>query len=78
LEKVLSGIIKLLQERGALSVQEISLALGIDSSALHPMLDLLVQKGRILKVELPCKTGCAAGCAKSDTMTFYKPAPPAK
>jgi DNA-binding IclR family transcriptional regulator len=43
---VLSGIIKLLKERGALSVQEISLALDIDSSALHPMLEMLVQKER--------------------------------
>jgi predicted transcriptional regulator len=71
---MLSSIVKLLKERGALSVQEISLAVGIDSSALHPMLEMLEQKGRILKVELPCKTGCAGGCSKSDTMTFYKPA----
>jgi predicted transcriptional regulator len=71
---VLSGIVQLLEERGALSVQEIALALDIDSSALHPMLGMLERKGRILKVELPCKTGCAGGCTKSDTMTFYKPA----
>ncbi|VGO21770.1 FeoC-like transcriptional regulator [Pontiella sulfatireligans] len=71
---MLSGIVKLLNERGALSVQEISLALGIDSSALHPMLEMLAQKGKILKVELPCGTGCAGGCTKSDTMIFYKPA----
>ena len=71
---MLSGIVQLLEERGALSVQEIALALDIDSSALHPMLGMLERKGRILKVELPCKTGCAGGCAKSDTMTFYKPA----
>ena len=71
---MLSSIVKLLNERGALSVQEISLALNIDSSALHPMLELLVQKGKVLKVELPCKTGCAGGCTTSDTMIFYKPA----
>ncbi len=71
---MLSGIVQLLEERGALSVQEIALALDIDSSALHPMLGMLERKGRILKVELPCKTGCAGGCTKSDTMTFYKPA----
>ena len=70
---MLSSIVKLLNERGALSVQEISLALEIDSSALHPMLEMLVHKGKILKVELPCKIGCASGCSKSDTMTFYKP-----
>jgi predicted transcriptional regulator len=72
---MLSGIVKLLNERGALSVQEIGLALGIESSALQPMLEMLVRKGKILKVELPCKTGCAAGCAKSDTMTFFKVKP---
>ena len=69
---MLSSIVKLLTERGALSVQEISLTLEIDSSALHPMLEMLEQKGKILKVELPCKTGCAGGCTKSDAMTFYK------
>jgi DNA-binding IclR family transcriptional regulator len=37
---MLSSIVNLLQERGgALSVQEISLALKVDSSALHPMLE---------------------------------------
>jgi predicted transcriptional regulator len=71
---MLSGIVKLLRERGALSVKEISLALELDSSALQPMLEMLVRKGKVLKVELPCKTGCAAGCSKSDTMTFYKSA----
>jgi predicted transcriptional regulator len=69
---MLSGIVKLLNERGSLSVQEIGLALGIESSALQPMLEMLVRKGKVLKVELPCKTGCAAGCAKSDTMTYFK------
>ena len=68
---MLSSIVSLLKERGgALSVQELSLALDIESSALHPMLEMLVQKGKILKVELPCKTGCAGGCTQSDTMIF--------
>ncbi len=73
---MLSGIVKLLNERGgALSVQEISLALEIESSALHPMLEMLERKGKVLKVELPCKTGCAGGCTKSDTMIFYRVKP---
>lgn len=72
---MLSGILKLLKERGgALSVQEISLALDIDSSALHPMLEMLEQKGKIKKVDLPCSTGCAGGCTTSDSMLFYKAA----
>ena len=71
---MLGSIAKLLNERGALSVQEIALALDIESSALHPMLEMLVRKGKILKVELPCKTACAGGCTKADSMIFYKPA----
>ena len=69
---MLSGIIKLLSERGALSVKEISLALDVDSSALRPMLEMLVQKSKVLKVEIPCKKACTGGCTESDTMTFYK------
>ncbi|MBN2702955.1 MAG: hypothetical protein JXR23_01975 [Pontiellaceae bacterium] len=74
---MLSDIVKLLQERGgASSVQEISLALKIDTSALQPMLELLERKGRIQKIELPCKKNCTGGCAQSDCMTFYKAAEP--
>ena len=71
---MLSAVIRLLQERGALSVQEIALALDMDSGALRPMLDTLEHKGRIMKVELPCSPGCAGGCTESDAMTFYRPA----
>ena len=72
---MLSSIVRLLNDRGSLSVQQISLALGIESSALYPMLEMLVQKEKILKVELPCKTGCAGGCTQSDSMIFYKAKP---
>jgi predicted ArsR family transcriptional regulator len=70
---VLSSIVKLLNERGgALSVQEIGLALGVESSALRPMLEMLERKGKVSKVELPCKKACTGGCTQSDAMTFYK------
>ena len=72
---MLSSIVKLLQERGALSVQEIALALGLESSALHPMLEMLERKGKIVKIELPCKNACAGGCTKSDSMIYYKVKP---
>ena len=72
---MLSGIVSLLKKRGgALSVQEISLALEIDSSALHPMLDMLERKGKVVRIELPCGRGCAGGCSCSDNMIFYKAA----
>ncbi len=71
---MLSQIQKLLRERGTLSVQEIALALGIESSALRPMLELLERKGKVARIELPCKKACTGGCTQSDAMTFYKPA----
>jgi hypothetical protein len=71
---MLSSILQLLQERGALSVQEMVLALDVESGALHPMLDLLERKGKIVRVELPCSTGCAGGCTRADSMIFYKAA----
>lgn len=70
---MLGSIVKLLNERGTLSVQEMGLALEIEPSALHPMLDMLERKGKIVKIELPCKTACAGGCTKADSMIFYKP-----
>lgn len=73
---MLSRIVQLLNGGGgARSVQEISLALGIESSALHPMLEMLERKGKVVKVELPCKTACAGGCTKADSMVFYKARP---
>jgi len=69
---MLSLIIKLLNERGALSVQEIALAFKIDPDALRPMLEMLERKGKIEKMELSCKTSCAGGCTKADSMTYYK------
>ena len=71
---MLSAIVRILQERGALSVQEIALAIDVDSSALHPMLEMLERKGKISRVELPCSTGCAGGCTQSDSMIFYRTA----
>ena len=73
--KMLRSILNILNERGSLSVQEMALALGIAPSALHPMLDMLTRKGKIVKIELPCKGscgGCAGGCSDSDAMTFYQ------
>ena len=46
---VLSKILALLEERGALSVLEISQNIEVESSALHPMLEWLERKAKIQK-----------------------------
>lgn len=66
-------IAKLLGERGSMSIKELGLALQIEPSALHPMLDLLEQKGRIQKLDLPCGGGCSScNCADMDGLTYYQ------
>ena len=70
---MLSEIQKLLKERGAMSVKELALALKSDASALLPMLDLLVRKGRVVKLDLPCKGGCSCcDCADAALRVYYK------
>jgi predicted ArsR family transcriptional regulator len=69
---VLKGILELLETRGTLSVLEISRALEVPSSALRPMLDFLVMKKKIVRVELPCSSGCAGGCEDADQLLFFK------
>ena len=72
---MLSEIQKLLKERGAMSVKELALALKSDASALLPMLDLLVRKGRVVKLDLPCKGGCSScDCGDADLRAYYKSA----
>lgn len=69
---MLSSILTLLTDRGTLSIQEIALALKMDSSALHPMLEMLARKDKVEKIELPCKNACSGGCTQSDSMIYYK------
>lgn len=66
-------IIKVLNERGAMSVKELSLALQTDCAALHPMLDMLARKQKIEKLDLPCGGGCSScNCSDVDSLTYYK------
>lgn len=68
-----SEITKLLKERGSMSIRQLALALGIESGALIPMLEMLEGKGRILKIDLPCGTGCSScNCDNMDGLTYYK------
>lgn len=47
------------QHRGGLGAREISRRLGIQPSALDGLLDWLVRKGRLVKLD-PCDTACGA------------------
>ena len=58
-----------------MSVSELALALRTDAGALSPMLEMLEQKGRIHKLDLPCGGGCSScNCADVAKMTYYEAA----
>ena len=68
---MLKHILQLLSERGALSLQQIALAAQIDSSALEPMLELLLQKKKIYRIDPPCLGKCGGTCTNPHTMVLY-------
>ena len=58
---MLRQITKLLAERQHMSLGELSLHFHIDRRALEPMLEALVRKGRIRKLDMANAFGCP-GC----------------
>ncbi|PIE51074.1 sugar metabolism transcriptional regulator [Candidatus Fermentibacteria bacterium] len=64
----------LLNERGRLSLRELALILDMEASALEPMLEMLVRKGRIEVLDAGCSTRSCTGCSCSsrDNMIIYK------
>ena len=57
---MLTEILKLLKERGPMSLRELSISLGTDLSAMEGMLDTLERKGRIARLDTKCSNckGC--------------------
>lgn len=71
---MLSQILKLLGEQGTLSLKEIAVQLHADISAVEGMLDMLVAKGRIERIETKCSL--CKGCAevkREDALLFKIP-----
>ena len=72
---MLRQIRELLEKHGRLSLRELSVHFSISSDALEPMLDLLIQKGQIRRIDFSCSSGktCAGcSCASRDDMLLYE------
>ena len=73
---MLREITKLLAERHRMSLGELSLHFHVDKRALEPMLDTLIRKGRIQKVDMAGALGCPGcrGCCAPDEpdVVFYE------
>lgn len=57
---MLSEILNLLKERGAMSLAELTLALGSETAAVEGMLETLQSKGRVTRLDTKCSNckGC--------------------
>lgn len=68
---MLSEILKLLKERGAMSLGELSLHFRTEPAAMEGMLDILRAKGRIELIETKCSK--CKGCVevkRADALLF--------
>jgi predicted transcriptional regulator len=68
---MLSQILNLLKERGAMSLAEIARAVGSEIPAVEGMLDTLERKGRIQRLETKCSK--CKGCVevkREDALIF--------
>jgi len=68
---LLLQIKKYIAERGTASLQEMAWHFRMENSALQPMLELLVKKGQIQKIE--CNSCCNGACSSCcpDAAEFY-------
>ena len=69
---MLSNIIKLLKERGPMSLGELARSSQMDVSAMEGMLSMLTAKGRIEEIGTKC--GSCKGCleVKSEDVMIYR------
>lgn len=70
---MLSEILKLLRERGQLSLLDLSIHFRMDVSALEPIMDVLIRKEKAIIVQSGCTGGSCSGCSCSsrESMLLY-------
>lgn len=64
---IITEIKQLINERGSMSLRELSIHFKMEPAALEPALELLVKKGTIQIVDIKChscKSSCS-GCSKA-------------
>lgn len=69
---MLSEMLNLLKERGAMSLAEIARHFGSEAAAIEGMLEILVRKGRIERLDTKCSN--CKGCieVKREDALIYK------
>jgi len=70
---MLTEIIKLMKQRKQLSLRAIAIHFRMESSAVEPMMDILLRKGKVKLLDSQCLSGSCSGCSctSRDTMLQY-------
>jgi len=75
---MLRDIRQIIRERGRMSLRELCIHFRIDADALEPMMDTLVRKGHVRRLEGGCPLGKATCrgcvCAEREDVIAYLPA----
>ena len=69
---MLREIKQLLRERGGMTLRELAVHFKMETTALEPMLQVLVDKGTVRVAEAGCDTGqkSCTGCSREDRLIY--------
>lgn len=73
---MLMKITTCLQERGTLSLAELSSTFETDPAAMEGMLESLVSRGRIERIDSPCTRCKGCGQIRREDIILYRPVHP--
>ena len=67
---ILAEVRDYLAARGRTPLTDLTAKFDVDTDAITPMLEHLVRKGRVRRIEAPGRCGACCGCA--DTLEVYE------
>lgn len=70
---MLSEIVRLVKRNNQISLRDIAIHFRMESSAVEPMMDILLRKGKVKLFGAECLSGSCSGCSCSsrESMMLY-------
>lgn len=62
---MINDILRLFSSHSRLTLEEISSAMKAKPSAVEPIMEMLVKKGRVVKLDAGCSGGSCEGCSST-------------
>lgn len=70
---MLSEIVRLVEKNNQISLKDIAIHFRMESSAVEPMMDILIRKEKVMNVLSGCAGGSCSGCScssREDMMVY--------